>query len=384
MKRLFCTVFVFLFTCSVQAQNNFQAPRIGFGFAVGGAQGTNDVTDRWVLAGRAYAQHNIFGKWLKGQLGGGYTKLQAQNYWARTAFADYRLLLVPVSGDLFMPFVFFGGGVTKAVYNNGSSYLGALPFGAGIQSKLSPNFIWTFDAGFYLSLSDSLDGRARSSSNLNALTNGRNDGFYFFKTGLIAGASTNATTSAAEKRDRVVKTQMELLDEPIEEDEEPSAELDPFAAPAAEDTAATDSFPFIPSTLSAERELYENDAPLLDQIPMSTPNSRKVWRTISFGFNDSTLSREGNAILQEVARALKQNPAMRIEVAGHSDDVGSADNNMKISLARANMVRAWLVKMGVDAARLQPTGRGEAEPIADNSTPEGRAANRRVEFLRWE
>lgn len=370
MKRLFCTVFVFFITCSAQAQNTFEAPRIGFGFAVGGAQGTNDVTDRWVLAGRAYAQHNIFGKWLKGQLGGGYTKLQAQNYWARTAFADYRLLLVPVSGDLFMPFVFFGGGVTKAVYNNGSSYLGALPVGAGIQSKLSPNFIWTFDAGFYLSLSDSLDGRARSNSNLNALTNGRNDGFYFFKTGLIVGAATSGETSAVEKRDRVVRTQMELLDDPDSEVEEPSAELDPFAAP---DTTVTDPFAFMTPAM-----------PDTKAIPISSGNNRQVWRTISFGFNDSTLSREGNAILQEVASALKQNSIMRIEIAGHSDDIGSAANNVKISLARANMVKAWLVKMGVDADRLQPTGRGEAEPIADNSTPEGRAANRRVEFLRWE
>lgn len=369
-NRLLVFALILLTAVAAQAQNTFEAPRIGFGFAAGGAQGTNDVTDRWVLIGRGYLQHNIFGKWLKGQLGGGYTKLQAQNYWARTAFADYRLLLVPVSGDLFMPFVFFGGGVTKAVYNNGSSYLGALPFGAGIQSKLSPNFIWTFDAGFYLSLSDSLDGRARSSSNLNALTNGRNDGFYFFKTGLIAGASTNAAASAAEKRDRVVKTQMELLDYPVDEIEEPSAKLDPFAAP---DTTVTDPFAFMtPAT------------PDTKAIPISSSNNRQVWRTISFGFNDSTLSREGNAILQEAASALKQNPTMRIEIAGHSDDVGSAANNVKISLARANMVRAWLVKMGVDAARLQPTGRGEAEPIADNSTPEGRAANRRVEFLRWE
>lgn len=371
-NRLLVFALILLTTATAQAQNTFEAPRIGFGFAVGGTQGTNDVTDRWVLIGRGYLQHNILGNWLKGQIGGGYTKLQAQNYWARTAFADYRLLLVPVSGDLFMPFVFLGGGVTKAVYNNGSSYLGALPFGAGIQSKLSQNFIWTFDAGFYLSLSDSLDGRARSNSNLNALTNGRNDGFYFFKTGLIVGASTNAATSAAEKRDRVVRTQMELLDEPVDEIEEPSVELDPFAALPA-DTTVTNPFAFMtPAT------------PDTKAIPISFGNNRRVWRTISFGFNDSTLSREGTAVLQEVAGALKKNPGMRIEIAGHSDDVGSAANNVKISLARANMVKAWLVKMGVDAARLQPTGRGEVEPIADNSTPEGRAANRRVEFLRWE
>lgn len=375
MKRILVFALILLAGATVQAQNKFEAPRIGFGFSGGGAQGTNDATDRWVLIGRGYLQHNIFGKWFKGQLGGGYTKLQAQNYWAKTAFADYRLLIVPASGDLFAPYIFAGGGVTKAVYRNGTSYLGALPLGAGIQSRIASNFIWTFNAGFYLSLSDSLDGRARSNADLNALTNGRNDGFYFFETGLIVGTSINTAASAAEKRDRVVRTQMELLDEPADEVGVPSAELDPFADSAPADTTVTELFAFMSPAMPDTKSVT---------IPISTAGSRKVWRTISFGFNDSTLSREGAAILQEVAAALMQNPAMRIEIAGHSDDVGSAANNVKISLARANMVKAWLTKMGVDASRLQPTGRGEAEPIADNGTSEGRAANRRVEFLRWE
>lgn len=377
MKRSTLFILALLAAATVQAQSNFEAPRIGFGFAGGAAQGTNDATDRWVLLGRAYVQHNIFGQWLKGQLGGGYTKLQAQNYWAKTAFADYRLLVVPASGEFFFPYIFAGGGVTKAVYGTGTKYLGAIPFGVGLMSRLSNSFSWTFNAGYLLSTSDQLDGRSRSNLNLNQLTNNRNDGFLFFDTGLMVGAGTSGGgETAAAQRDRIVRTQMELLPEPEDEADEPSsAELDPFAAPAPADTTESDLISFMsqatPDTKSA-------------LIPISTAGSRKVWRTISFGFNDSTLSREGAAILQEVAAALKQNPAMRIEIAGHSDDVGSAANNVKISLARANMVKAWLTKMGVDASRLQPTGRGEAEPIADNGTPEGRASNRRVEFLRWE
>lgn len=374
MRRLIFAVLVFAFTFSANAQN-YQSPKIGFGFAGGAAQGTNDATDRWVLLGRAYVQHNIFGQWLKGQLGGGYTKLQAQNYWAKTAFADYRLLVVPASGEFFFPYVFAGGGVTKAVYGTGTKYLGAIPFGVGLMSRLSNSFSWTFNAGYLLSASDQLDGRSRSNLNLNQLTNNRNDGFLFFDTGLMVGAGTSGGgETAAAQRDRIVRTQMELLQEPEDEADEPSsAELDPFAASPLEDTTTAGfSFGSIPLA----------DVPEL--IPISSTNNRKVWRTISFGFNDSTLSREGAAILQEVAAALMQNPAMRIEIAGHSDDVGSAANNVKISLARANMVKAWLTKMGVDASRLQPTGRGEAEPIADNGTSEGRAANRRVEFLRWE
>lgn len=371
MKRFFLAVIVLLAGFS-GAVAQFNAPGFEFGISGGGAQGSNDATDRWVLLGRGYVRHQIAGEWLAGEFGGGYTKLQAWNYWAKTAFADYRLFASPYRNEHFDAGFFAGGGVTKAVYRNGTNYLGAIPFGIFLRSKLSKTVLMNFQAGYYLSLSDSLDGMPRSNADLNPITNGRQDGFGFFELGLSFSLSRKKETHAS----KVDETTVQLLG-PVAP---PPVSKSPFAAPTAEDTAAMDSFPFIPSNLSAERVLNGNGVPLLDQIPMSTSNSRKAWRTISFGFNDSTLSREGSAILQEVARALKQNPTMRIEIAGHSDDVGSAANNVKISLARANMVKAWLVKMGVDTARLQPVGRGEAEPIADNSTPGGRAANRRVEF----
>jgi outer membrane protein OmpA-like peptidoglycan-associated protein len=73
--------------------------------------------------------------------------------------------------------------------------------------------------------------------------------------------------------------------------------------------------------------------------------------------------------------------ATYIEIVGHTDDVGDDDYNLNLSLQRAEAVRDYLVSEGVDASKIATVGMGESMPIASNSTPEGRAENRRVEIL---
>lgn len=85
-------------------------------------------------------------------------------------------------------------------------------------------------------------------------------------------------------------------------------------------------------------------------------------------------------LLQNAADTLKKHPDLQIEVAGHSDDVGDANNNIGLSMRRATTVRNYLIRFGVEDSRLTFKGYGEAQPIADNSTAEGRATNRRVEL----
>ena len=85
-------------------------------------------------------------------------------------------------------------------------------------------------------------------------------------------------------------------------------------------------------------------------------------------------------ILQNAAATLNKYPELMIEVAGHTDDVGNGLANYSLSERRANTVRDYLIRYGVDETRIAAVGYGEAQPIADNSTPEGRAQNRRVEL----
>ena len=85
-------------------------------------------------------------------------------------------------------------------------------------------------------------------------------------------------------------------------------------------------------------------------------------------------------LLQAAADTLKKHPDLQIEVAGHSDDTGDANMNIGLSMRRAKTVRNFLIRYGVEESRLTFKGYGEAQPIADNSTAEGRATNRRVEL----
>lgn len=85
-------------------------------------------------------------------------------------------------------------------------------------------------------------------------------------------------------------------------------------------------------------------------------------------------------LLQAAADTLKKHPDLQIEVAGHSDNTGDANMNIGLSMRRAKTVRNFLIRYGVEESRLTFKGYGDAQPIADNSTAEGRATNRRVEL----
>lgn len=99
---------------------------------------------------------------------------------------------------------------------------------------------------------------------------------------------------------------------------------------------------------------------------------------VRFEVNSATLRAESEAALQPVAELLRGYTGLRAEVAGHTDDRGSANHNRRLSRRRAEAVRAWLVAAGIDSAALSARGYGEARPVASNATETGRAANRRV------
>ncbi len=84
--------------------------------------------------------------------------------------------------------------------------------------------------------------------------------------------------------------------------------------------------------------------------------------------------------MQNVKQLLLQNPTLRVELSGHTDNQGTEEYNQRLSEARAEAVFAWLVKEGIAESRLVAKGYGELQPVATNETPEGRAENRRTEL----
>ncbi len=102
---------------------------------------------------------------------------------------------------------------------------------------------------------------------------------------------------------------------------------------------------------------------------------------IYFEFGSAEIKESSFGILDQVAEILQTNPDFKqLNVDGHTDDVGSEAYNAKLSKRRAESVKAYLVKKGLESSKLTARGLGESRPIATNITPEGRAENRRVEF----
>ena len=107
-----------------------------------------------------------------------------------------------------------------------------------------------------------------------------------------------------------------------------------------------------------------------------------VANGIRFDTGKSTLKPESMGVINEIYQLMKDNPDLRFSVEGHTDNVGNDDSNMTLSAKRAERVKDTLIEMGIDEDRLTSKGWGESMPMDDNNVPEGRANNRRVEFVK--
>ncbi len=137
----------------------------------------------------------------------------------------------------------------------------------------------------------------------------------------------------------------------------------------------------IPDGKEVEKGKNPND-PTDDVVFIPDVGDKLSLRGINFEFNSARLLPSSEDTLKFVAAGLLANPEIQIEISGHTDNIGSAKSNQLLSLRRAEAVKDYIVSKGVAAARLTTVGYGFTRPIADNATEEGRAKNRRIEFLR--
>ena len=125
--------------------------------------------------------------------------------------------------------------------------------------------------------------------------------------------------------------------------------------------------------------LAKGAVPLYDRL---ASDGKIITYAITFEVGKADLKPESMVEINRIAKLMQDNPGVSFEVQGHCDSTGSDKVNDPLSQKRAEAIVAALVEQGIAESRLTPVGKGSHEPIADNSTDEGRAKNRRVEFVK--
>ncbi|MDO8969064.1 MAG: OmpA family protein, partial [Saprospiraceae bacterium] len=131
-----------------------------------------------------------------------------------------------------------------------------------------------------------------------------------------------------------------------------------------------------PFLLDIELQPISTDAATKAQKPI-------VLRNVFFETGSASLRSESVSELDRLAQMLAKNPQLKIQINGHTDDIGDEKNNQNLSEARAKAVQDYLLSKQIAAERLRFKGFGESRPLESNDTPEGRANNRRTEFELW-
>jgi outer membrane protein OmpA-like peptidoglycan-associated protein len=117
-----------------------------------------------------------------------------------------------------------------------------------------------------------------------------------------------------------------------------------------------------------------------DELPEAVKKFTGVIAGIEFDLSKSSIRASSTSVLEQAAKLLQEYPTLRVEIAGHTDDTGSREHNLSLSLERANAVKSFLVSQGVSAERITTRGAGPDEPLAQEKTRTARQKNRRIEF----
>lgn len=186
---------------------------------------------------------------------------------------------------------------------------------------------------------------------------------------------------ASNNRKQLAQFQLKVLLEP--ETVTPPVVADTavvLAPPVTEETAPPVVTP--PRTETAPPVVTEEKPAPPKDVPMEAKKgSRYALNGVNFEQSQTTMLKGAEDKLREVLQFMTDNPRVSIEVIGHTDKTGDERQNQRLSEFRARAVANWLFNQGIDPQRIQTSGKGSSEPVADNSTEEGKAQNRRIEIM---
>ena len=193
-------------------------------------------------------------------------------------------------------------------------------------------------------------------------------------TGCVSTSKFDGAISDVTTRVDGIQTTVEEQGEAIEElgqkDQELASDINKVDAKAAEagEAAAT-------AKSAADEAMKAARGKVVWQVTLTNSD-------VAFGVDKTELSDEGKAALTELVSKVKSmDRAVFVEIQGHTDSTGAEAYNEKLGMKRAQAVHRYLYEAGIPLHMLEAVSYGEAKPVADNDTPEGRASNRRVEIL---
>ncbi len=120
----------------------------------------------------------------------------------------------------------------------------------------------------------------------------------------------------------------------------------------------------------------------MNMLGQKFTDAKIVTHGINFDVDKATIRPESMGTLNMIVQVMKDNPELKFDVEGFTDNTGTPAHNLTLSQQRADAVKTQLVSMGISSSRLTTKGFGDTKPLSDNNTPEGRANNRRVEFVK--
>ncbi len=398
-------IMVVIFSAQMFGQFRDEGIRVGVAGGINTALtkfNTNDMTG----IGQIFVRHNI-ADYFDGDLSGSMGSVKGYKYESDLILAEYKVLYRPFTFDAWEPY--FGLGLGLANYSpnkkiSDSSSTGSalyLPIALGTEYALTDCIQLDVNANLSYAFSNKVVSTRYKPSEGGT----GNDTWWGIKVGIsytIAGGGP----SEAEKEAARVKAEQDSLharELVMAEAKRVQDSINAVAAAAeaarmkeaelAEAKRIQDS-----TNAAAEAKRIQDsiDAVAAQQLAAKRHEVVKpevvalkaevgkalVLEGIAFESGKAVILKESEKTLFNVRKTFDDNPDMKVEIRGYTDNVGNAKKNIQLSQARAAAVKDWLVKHGIVAKRITAKGYGSKNPVGDNKTADGREKNRRIEFFR--
>lgn len=375
-------------TASAPAYSQDKEGRWAVGFHTGGNLWLNSYNNRLVGPGGGFTlQYGVSDAFSAGLVTGlEVLKSKEDPPFSGTSLDYLKLNAIPLSlvgwfslapGKTINPYYYFGLGVffyQRETSRNGQSvffpdkkYRSSLhlPAGIGIEALLLKNLLCSVDLGYGL-----LD------SHVEVPNAGTVSWYAAARVGVTFLLGTGTAEEKLRKREAAeagVRWAKQMAEERRAKDlaraaDQPPKDPEP-STPVADDPPDPPVMPLTSPRVSPR------ESPLL-----LVKGKSLILKGVNFELNRAALTSESEPVLTAVFNALLASPDIEVLIVGHTDLAGSRDFNQSLSFHRAQAVYTWLVKRGISPKRLMVAGKGADEPISDNFTMQGRAANRRIEL----